>query len=578
MLDPQEGIATESLDFAALKASIRQQLQPFHEDSAATFEETDLASSESDVEQVRPGDPVFGSSLLAPKTSLESSLFIKNAIHKLKALDESLFAGLDAVSSIHNLMALCIGLTQLDTRSDASISAIIEKAVLKWLQRVCALPELKHVHFHGSTDFSAGILPAQEIQVYRTATFLCMGPNPDRITSASIPVFYFPSTLTESDPSHPEKLIKKYWALIGTPSHSPTAKIRRIPSTGPSTETLDVSLLIAYLSEDVAVGRRPCVVYCRALSSSASLLGEWDDLGKIREACSRFGAWMHVECDNMSLLTAPSMTDDADTRRKLESLRVADSITFHASEAFKLERAADLPSITLFNTVDPRLVDPLHMEAFDTLLEKPTALQAASQRRRSSGSAGGALIASVLRTTGSSGGERMSSEYQFPDFGGSSGGIGMSRSGSVSSVASNGGVVRAVSPNSSRLLKRMSSNALFHAACFSGENSEALIPVGLKYSLPWWLWSMGTWTGELMDSFQLGQELTEKLADRLERVSRSQCFLQPSFNQLLDRFVSFQSHSFSKRYSFDTSLCPLFMFLMYQRSHNPLSQNHRKCQ
>ncbi|KAJ3013971.1 UNVERIFIED_CONTAM: hypothetical protein HDU68_000470 [Siphonaria sp. JEL0065] len=143
------------------------------------------------------------------------------------------------------------------------------------------LPDLKHVHYTGSADFSAGRLSPHEVQVYRTATFLCMGPHVDRITSASIPVFYIPSNLQESDPNHPEKLIKKYWALIGSPSHSPAAKIRRIPSVGPSSESIEISLLIAYLSEDVAVGRRPCVAVARATSSS--VLGEWDDLGKIRD-------------------------------------------------------------------------------------------------------------------------------------------------------------------------------------------------------------------------------------------------------------------------------------------------------
>ncbi|KAJ3011946.1 UNVERIFIED_CONTAM: Pyridoxal-dependent decarboxylase domain-containing protein 1 [Siphonaria sp. JEL0065] len=529
---------TSPVHLSQLKNSIRKHLLSTHGDSHATLDADDGENEDIETQET------FKSLLLPSKSKLESSLFVQNAHQKLLALDASLVDFDVNNIKLQGLMALSVGLSALEA-SDSTVTNVIEKAVLKWFQRVCALPDLKHVHYTGSADFSAGRLSPHEIQVYRTATFLCMGPHVDRITSASIPVFYIPSTLQESDPNHPEKLIKKYWALIGSPSYSPAAKIRRIPSVGPSSESIEISLLIAYLSEDVAVGRRPCVVVGRATSWS-SVLGEWDDLAKIRDVCSRFGCWMHVECDNMSLLTAPSMTDDAETRRKMESLRTADSITFHASTAFKLTNPTDLPSITLFNTVDPRLMDPLHLDAFDTSFDKPSGLQsaaAASQRRRSSGSAGGALIASALRSS-SAGGERISGEYQYQYS--TTAGVGMSRSGSVNSVTSacggvSGGAQQAVSPNSSKLLKRMSSSALFHTACYSmdGSNTESVAPVGLKYSLPWWMWSLGTWTAELMDAFQLGQELTEKLADRLQSVPDLEIFCNPSVSNYLTLLFRF---------------------------------------
>ncbi|KAJ3068889.1 hypothetical protein HDU98_008007 [Podochytrium sp. JEL0797] len=227
--------------------------------------------------------------------------------------------------------------------------------------------------------------------LYRTATFVCMGPNPSLISSSAIPVFYIPSSLPASHPDHPEKLIKKFWPLIGLPCYSPSPKIRKIPSTGPDSEAMDIDTLVAYLSEDAAVGRRPCLVYSRA-GALGGVTGEWDDLARIREACSRFGCWMHVECDNMSLLTPPSPQDVSDPPTP-DPLRSADSIAFHPSSAFKLVHS-DLPAVTFFNTVDPRVMDPLHMDAFDATQEMGNSLTA--QRRKSGGSAGGALISAAL--------------------------------------------------------------------------------------------------------------------------------------------------------------------------------------
>ncbi|KAJ3131668.1 Pyridoxal-dependent decarboxylase domain-containing protein 1 [Physocladia obscura] len=364
-------------------------------------------------------------------------------------------------------------------------------------------------------DFSAGRLPQAEIQVFRTATFLCMGPNPERITSSAIPVFYIPSSLPSSA-QHPETVIKKYWALIGAPSHAPnTAKIRRIPSVSPNSDAMDVATLIAFLSEDIAVGRRPCVVYARAASSLAqSVTGEWDDLTKIREICSRFGCWMHVECDNVAVLATPK---DANSAQKIESLRTADSIAFTPSAAFQLVNQYDLPAVTLFNTVDPRLMDPLHLESFDSAASEKSShfsLQSV-QKRRTGGSAGGALIAAALRPSVGGMMERTSAEHSRESFS-------MSRSGSISSVNGNGNNNTGNNTGSNtpstaptpKLFKRISSCALFQNLL----NQSGVEPVSLKFTLPWWVWSTGKYSERLIEAFEVGRDLTEKLYDDLENI------------------------------------------------------------
>ncbi|KAJ3341553.1 hypothetical protein HDU83_006583 [Entophlyctis luteolus] len=212
-----------------------------------------------------------------------------------------------------------------------------------------------------------------------------MGPNPDRITSSAIPVFYFPSSLPDND-SHPEKLIKRHWALIGFPSHCQNmAKFRRIPNVSPSSDAMDVSTLVAFLSEDIAVGRRPCVVFARACGETGTVSGEWDNL-----LCS----------DSMSLLSMSVSLDKGipETAKKIESLRSADSVTFLPAVAFKLSNPYELTPVTFFNAVDPRVIDPLHLDLFDsTASDKNMSSVPSAHRRKSGGSAGGALIAATLR-------------------------------------------------------------------------------------------------------------------------------------------------------------------------------------
>ncbi|KAJ3349534.1 hypothetical protein HDU83_000452 [Entophlyctis luteolus] len=308
-----------------------------------------------------------------------------------------------------------------------------------------------------------------------------MGPNPDRITSSAIPVFYFPSSLPDND-SHPEKLIKRHWALIGFPSHCQnTAKFRSIPNVSPSSDAMDISTLVAFLSEDIAVGRRPCVVFSRACTETGTVSGEWDDLVKVREV------------DSMSLLSTAVSLDTAipETAKKIESLRSADSVTFLPAAAFKLSNPHELAPITFFNAVDPRVIDPLNLDLFDSAAsDRNLPSVPAAHRRRSGGSAGGALIAATLRAST----ERGSAEFH------------RDRSGSISSISSNNSL-----PPTSRLLKRISSCSLFQNACFNVRCESTFEPTPLKFSLPWWLWCTTSLFDELSHAYQVGHILTKGL-------------------------------------------------------------------
>ncbi|KAJ3037832.1 hypothetical protein HDU99_010374, partial [Rhizoclosmatium hyalinum] len=170
---------------------------------------------------------------------------------------------------------------------------------------------------------------------------------------------------------------------------------------------------------------------------------------------------------------------------QLTALRQADSITLYPTPAFKLQSPILTP-VTFFNTVDPRLMDPLHLDAFETFT--PSVLEQGvlqiGGRRRSS--AGGALIASVLQ-------QRTSGE--------------MSRSGSVSSVTSvNGG--GASTGNSAKLLKRMSSSALFHAACNGIVAADVCLETTKSiYTLPWRLFSKSRWIDNVAALYLEGRQL-----------------------------------------------------------------------
>ncbi|KAJ3240222.1 hypothetical protein HDU81_004359 [Chytriomyces hyalinus] len=421
-----------------------------------------------------------------------------------------------SVALLSNLVAASLS-PRIEPASKRESELKTEARLLEWMALFFTLPDLKHIHFHGSVDFSGGRLDPAEIQVFRTATFLAMGPSPARISSAAIPVFYFPATL-DSSYSAP---LSTHWSLIGLPSHSPSLpKIRKIPTTGiPGSDgPMDVSVLTAYLSEDVAVGRRPVVVVVRCGFGLVS--GEWDDLGSVRALCSRFGCWMHVECDNMSLMEEPSAIQDAQTVVKLENLRCADSIAFHASSALKLVHPQDLPSITLFNTVDPRLMDPVHVIEPD---EGRSYDSTSSLHRRNSAfsSAGGALIR-----------DRLSVDLNAASM--------LARTESFSSNMVGGVQTLGTGLSSAKLLKRMSSSSLFQAACFSVvSNGIRVTPTPLQFTLPWLLWSLSGIPELLRGTLEVAKELTEKLSDALLSIPELDVLQPPTESNYLTLLYRF---------------------------------------
>ncbi|KAJ3387898.1 hypothetical protein HDU84_000434, partial [Entophlyctis sp. JEL0112] len=161
--------------------------------------------------------------------------------------------------------------------------------------------------------------------------------------------------------------------------------------------------------------------------------------------------------DSMSLLSTAVSLDTAipETAKKIESLRSADSVTFLPAAAFKLSNPHELAPITFFNAVDPRVIDPLNLDLFDSAAsDRNLPSVPAAHRRRSGGSAGGALIAATLRAST----ERGSAEFH------------RDRSGSISSISSNNSL-----PPTSRLLKRISSCSLFQNACFNTKGLYAAL-------------------------------------------------------------------------------------------------------
>ncbi|KAJ3380002.1 hypothetical protein HDU84_006250, partial [Entophlyctis sp. JEL0112] len=197
--------------------------------------------------------------------------------------------------------------------------------------------------------------------------------------------------------------------------------------------------------------------------------------------------------DSMSLLSMSVSLDKGipETAKKIESLRSADSVTFLPAVAFKLSNPYELTPVTFFNAVDPRVIDPLHLDLFDsTASDKNMSSVPSAHRRKSGGSAGGALIAATLRPST----ERGSAELH------------RDRSGSISSVSSNSTL-----PPTSRLLKRISSCSLFQNACFNVRCESTFEPTPLKYTLPWWLWCTTSLCDELSHAYQIGHILTKSL-------------------------------------------------------------------
>ncbi|KAJ1569760.1 hypothetical protein HK405_004489 [Cladochytrium tenue] len=110
------------------------------------------------------------------------------------------------------------------------------------------------------------------------------------------------------------------------------------------TDILDPTALSSMMSEDVAMGRRPCIVVARA---GAAISGQCDPLEKIREISSQ------------SQQKAANDPMDDPAGRSLAAARSADSLAVDLGAWLGLADSSVLCPVTLFLTVDPRRSDPI---------------------------------------------------------------------------------------------------------------------------------------------------------------------------------------------------------------------------
>lgn len=65
-----------------------------------------------------------------------------------------------------------------------------------------------------------------------------------------------------------------------------------IVATLPNGETIDLIALEQLISQDIADGKKPCMVIGRA---GTPVTGEVDSLKGLRMLCDKMGVWLHVE-------------------------------------------------------------------------------------------------------------------------------------------------------------------------------------------------------------------------------------------------------------------------------------------
>ncbi|KAJ3109820.1 Pyridoxal-dependent decarboxylase domain-containing protein 1 [Phlyctochytrium planicorne] len=203
-----------------------------------------------------------------------------------------------------------IGLEPLDAEQ---LTAKLNRLVNN-LEEILFLPFWlsKFVHIHGRSDFSGGLLPPEDIQVFRTVVFVA---SLNGRLQDSTPVFYFPR---DELASNLIKKLSRFWSVIGGPVNVKVAEFRLVPLVK---EAMDTTALLNMMDEDISCGRRPCLLFCRAGTPRS---GQVDEL-------------------------LPSLIDSA---------RLADSVTVDIRQTFGA-REDVLSAVTFFQNVDPRQADPI---------------------------------------------------------------------------------------------------------------------------------------------------------------------------------------------------------------------------
>ncbi|KAJ3320040.1 hypothetical protein HDU76_000396 [Blyttiomyces sp. JEL0837] len=364
-----------------------------------------------------------------------------------------------------------------------AMEARVDAEVCEWIRKSFGLWEMKHAHFHGSADFSAGRLRPVDIQAFRTATYVCVRSSSSERAATAIPVFYLP--MCEVADEH-ENTLLNYWNLIGGPLNIHSAKIRRVP-THANEETMDLAALLAFMNEDVALGRRPCFVYGRA---STALSGQCDDLIKLREICDKMNCWMHIDGENLALLMATSHVDPSSSTvaspstprptTTIDAARLADSITLDLASWFQPTSpaaSASTPSsmtalvpVTLFLNVDPRFADSIVSHNLGPLPRSQgvTLSPVLPSSPQMSGSRSANNVASV---SGFGGYQNQQGHHQMGHHSNASEETVGYSSGKNSGAGNNGVHAGAVAMS---LGKR-------------GHGSYDPLPTSLKFTLPWWI-------------------------------------------------------------------------------------------
>ncbi|KAI8842150.1 hypothetical protein BC829DRAFT_302379 [Chytridium lagenaria] len=227
----------------------------------------------------------------------------------------------------------------------------IEKDVSDALKQLFGFWLSKFVHIHGRVDLSGGLLPSEDVQVYRTALFMATLSGRG---SKSVPVLYFPKNAASLNIIG---RLKSCWSLIGGPVGVSTAIFRCVPISKIG-ETIDITSLLTFMDEDISHGRRPCLLFCNAGTPQA---GQVDELRKLREICDQYNCWMHVEGDQLYALMTSTLSRSSSIRpvhSLIDAARLADSVTVNLNGAFALSGNV-LPAITFFQNIDPRQEDPL---------------------------------------------------------------------------------------------------------------------------------------------------------------------------------------------------------------------------
>ncbi|KAJ3397281.1 hypothetical protein HDU92_008822 [Lobulomyces angularis] len=229
--------------------------------------------------------------------------------------------------------------TLVDKKKAVHFKIELESKVNSFLKSYFGLPDCSRINFQSSN--SKNFESEKLIKVCRAAFFKLLNAFLHHPTML-VPTFYIPD---DENCYRICSTILKEWDNITYGVEIAGEPVLRIVPTLRNSEKLNCEKLEEFITADVKLDRKPCLVIGRA---GTPITGELDDIQVLLELKKKYVFWLHEEGELLSLLINNQSSEIVS--EKIELIRNFDSLSADFGKWFDFGN--DLPIVTFFNSID----------------------------------------------------------------------------------------------------------------------------------------------------------------------------------------------------------------------------------